>query len=61
MDSIDLFIEHFVIHSESREALVLNVGSSEKFENHLRNLVSQTDRDWETLHRPCSMTLIAIL
>ena len=44
MDSIDLFIDHFVIHSESREALVLNASSSAEFEKHLRNLVSQEIR-----------------
>lgn len=45
MDSIDLFVDHFVIHSESREALVLNAGSSAEFERHLRNLVSHEIRD----------------
>ena len=44
MDSIDLFVDHFVIHSESREALILNASSSAEFEKHLRNLVSQEIR-----------------
>tara|TARA_A100001015_G_C15010122_1_gene722640 strand:+ start:232 stop:516 length:285 start_codon:yes stop_codon:yes gene_type:complete len=45
MDNIDIFVDHFVIHSESREALVLNAGSSEEFERHLRRLVSHEIRD----------------
>lgn len=44
MDSIDIFVDHFVVHSESRKALVLNAGSSAEFEKHLRNLVSQEIR-----------------
>ena len=39
MDNIDLFVDHFVIHSESREALIVN-GSKEQFENSLRDLVN---------------------
>jgi len=44
MDNIDLFVDHFVIHSESREALLLNASSSEEFKAHLRNLVTQEIR-----------------
>ena len=40
MDNIDLFVDHFVIHSESREALILN-GSREQFESRLRELVQE--------------------
>ena len=40
MDNIDLFVDHFVIHSESREALIVN-GSREQFENKLRELVQE--------------------
>ena len=39
MDNIDLFVDHFVIHSESREALILNAGSVDEFKQQLRNLV----------------------
>lgn len=40
MDNIDLFVDHFVIHSESREALIVN-GSKEQFESRLRELVQE--------------------
>ena len=40
MDNIDLFVDHFVIHSESRLALIVN-GSREQFESKLRELVQQ--------------------
>ena len=39
MDNIDLFVDHFVIHSESREALILNARSAEEFKKQLRDLV----------------------
>lgn len=45
MDNIDLFVDRFVIHSETREALVLNCYSVEKFTNELRELVSIEIRD----------------
>jgi len=45
MDNIDLFVDHFVIHSESREALILNASSAEEFKKQLRTLVSQEIRD----------------
>ena len=44
MDNIDLFIDHFVIHSESREALVLN-GSKQQFEIQLRDLILSEVKD----------------
>lgn len=44
MDSIDIFVDHFVIHSESREALILN-GSVEDFKSNLRELVSSEVRN----------------
>ena len=40
MDNIDLFVDHFVIHSESRLALIVN-GSREQFESKLRELVRE--------------------
>ena len=40
MDNIDLFVDHFVIHSESRLALIVN-GSREQFESRLRELVQK--------------------
>ena len=40
MDNIDLFVDHFVIHSESRLALIVN-GSREQFESRLRELVQE--------------------
>ena len=45
MDNIDIFVDHFVIHSESREALILNASSAEEFKKQLRTLVSQEIRD----------------
>ena len=45
MDNIDIFVDHFVIHSESREALILNASSAEDFKKQLRTLVSQEIRD----------------
>ena len=45
MDNIDLFVDNFVIPSETREALVLNCYSVEKFTNELRDLVSIEIRD----------------
>jgi len=44
MDNIDLFVDHFVIHSESREALIVN-GSKEQFESRLRELVLMEVKD----------------
>ena len=43
MDNIDLFVDHFVIHSKSREALILN-GSVDTFKSNLRELVSSEVR-----------------
>jgi hypothetical protein len=44
LDKIDLFVDHFVIHSESREAFILN-GNSDTFKSNLRELVSIAVRD----------------
>jgi hypothetical protein len=44
MDTIDLFVDHFVIHSESREALILN-SSVDDFKSNLRELVSAEVRE----------------
>ena len=44
MDNIDIFVDHFLIHSESREALILN-GSREQFESRLRELVLSEVKD----------------
>ena len=44
MDKIDLFVDHFVIHSNSREALLLN-GNVDNFKNNLRELISSEIRD----------------
>ena len=44
MDKIDLFVDHFVIHSESREALILN-SSADDFKSNLRELVSSEVRE----------------
>ena len=44
MDSIDIFVDHFVIHSESREALILN-SSVDDFKSNLRELVSAEVRE----------------
>lgn len=44
MDKIDLFVDHFVIHSESRDALILN-SNIDNFKNNLRELVSSEIRD----------------
>lgn len=43
MDTIDIFVDHFVIHSDSREALILN-GSVDTFKSNLRELVSSEVR-----------------
>ena len=45
MDKINLFVDHFVIYSESRESLILNSGTSSAFEESLRELVSSEIRD----------------
>jgi len=39
-----LFVDHFVIHSNSREALLLN-GNVDNFKNNLRELISSEIRD----------------
>ena len=44
MDKIDLFVDHFVIYSDSREALILN-SNVDNFKNNLRELVSSEIRD----------------
>lgn len=44
MDTIDIFVDHFVIHSESREALILN-SSVAAFKSNLRELISFEVRD----------------
>jgi len=44
LDKIDLFVDHFVIHSNSREALLLN-GNVDNFKNNLRELISSEIRD----------------
>tara|TARA_B100001063_G_C16516074_1_gene429295 strand:- start:24 stop:311 length:288 start_codon:yes stop_codon:yes gene_type:complete len=45
LDKIDLFVDHFVIYSESREALILNCGTVSVFEESLRELISSEIRD----------------
>ena len=45
MDKINLFVDHFVIYSESREALILNSGTASAFEESLRELISSEIRD----------------
>lgn len=44
MDKIDLFVDHFVIYSDSREALILN-SNVDNFKNNLRELISSEVRD----------------
>ena len=44
MDTIDIFVDHFVIHSESRKALILN-SSVDDFKSNLRELVSAEVRE----------------
>ena len=44
MDTVDIFVDHFVIHSESREALILN-SSVDDFKSNLRELVSAEVRE----------------
>lgn len=39
MDNIDIFVNHFVIQSKSRDALILNSSTVEYFEGQLRNLI----------------------
>jgi hypothetical protein len=39
LDKIDLFVDHFVIHSESREALILNCSSAHTFKESLHELI----------------------
>lgn len=45
MDLIDLFVDHYVIYSESRKALVLNASNSEVFKESLRDLVDERVRN----------------
>ena len=45
MDLIDLFVDHFVIHSKSRKALVLNASSADVFKESLRDLVDERVRN----------------
>jgi len=52
MDNIDLFVDHFVIHSESRQALILNARSAEEFKKQLRTLVHREIR--QTLSKEIS-------
>jgi hypothetical protein len=52
MDNIDIFVDHFVIHSESREALILNASSAEEFKKQLRTLVHREIR--QTLSKEIS-------
>ena len=40
MDNIRLFVDHFIIYSESRKAFILNSGTALAFENSLRDLVN---------------------
>ena len=44
MDNIDIFVDHFIIYSENREAYILN-GNAEKFKSNLRELVSSEVRE----------------
>jgi len=44
LDKIDLFVDHFVIYSDSREALILN-SNVDNFKNNLRELISSEVRD----------------
>ena len=52
MDNIDIFVDHFVIHSESRQALILNARSAEEFKKQLRTLVHREIR--QTLSKEIS-------
>ena len=45
MDNISIFVNHFVIHSESREALILNSSTVEYFETQLRKLILAETKD----------------
>ena len=45
MDNIDIFVNHFVIHSKSRDALILNSGTVEYFEGQLRKLILAEIKD----------------
>lgn len=45
MDNISVFVNHFVIHSESREALILNSSTVEYFESQLRKLILAETKD----------------
>ena len=39
MDNIDVFVDHFVIHSKSRDALILNSSTVDYFKDQLRKLI----------------------
>ena len=45
MDKISLFVDHFVIYSDRREAFILNCGTVSAFEESLRELISSEIRD----------------
>tara|TARA_Y100000114_G_scaffold157303_1_gene189409 strand:- start:7938 stop:8240 length:303 start_codon:yes stop_codon:yes gene_type:complete len=45
LDNIDLFVDNFVIHSESREALILNSSTVEGFKGQLHELVLTEVKD----------------
>jgi len=44
LDKIDLFVDHFLIYSESRETVILN-SNIDNFKNNLRELISSEVRD----------------
>ena len=41
MDKVSLFVDHYVIYSKNREALIVNAGTSSEFEESLRELISE--------------------
>jgi len=45
LDNIDVFVNHFVIHSKSRDALILNSSTVEYFEGQLRELILAEIKD----------------
>ena len=44
-DKVSLFVDHYVIYSKSREALILNSGTASAFEKSLRDLISSEIKD----------------
>ena len=44
-DKVSLFLDHFIIYSKNREALILNSGTASAFEESLRELISSEIRD----------------